>query len=157
METSVKLMEPFSYSSLPIVILGIIVAGMFVYFVVDFILKKYRHGKKLPVVKQLSKDAIIGIKGKYLKELEKIERDFINKKITLRSAYQKMSKCIRKFVFEVTGIKVHNYTLEDIKALHMPILEELIKEYYVPEFSKQSSGDVTASIEKTKRAIEIWN
>lgn len=157
METSVKLMEPFSYSSLPIVILGIIAAGMFAYFVIDFILKKYRCGKKLPVVKQLSKDAIIGIKGKYLKELEKIEGDFINKKITLRSAYQKMSKCIRKFVFEVTGIKVHNYTLEDIKALHMPILEELIKEYYVPEFSKQSSGDVTTSIEKTKRAIEIWN
>ena len=157
METSVKLMEPFSYSILPIVILGIIAVGMFVYFVVDFILKKCRQREKLPVVKQLSKDTIIQIKGKYIKELEKIEMDYNAKKITLRSAYQKMSRCIRKFVFDVTGIRVHNYTLEDIKALHMPILEELIKEYYVPEFSKQSSGDVTASLEKTKRVIEIWN
>lgn len=108
-------------------------------------------------MKQLSKDTIIQIKEKYIKELEKIEMDYNAKKITLRSAYQKMSRCIRKFVFDVTGIRVHNYTLEDIKALHMPILEELIKEYYAPEFSKQSSGDVTASLEKTKRAIEIWN
>lgn len=39
METSVKLMEPFSYSILPIVILGIIAVGMFIYFAVDIILK----------------------------------------------------------------------------------------------------------------------
>lgn len=71
METSVKLMEPFSYSILPIVILGIIAVGMFIYFAVDIILKKCRQREKQPVVKQLSKDTIIQIKEKYIKELEK--------------------------------------------------------------------------------------
>lgn len=157
METSVKLMEPFSYSILPIVILSIIAIGMLIYFITDFIIKRCRQKEKLPVVRKLSGEAVIEIKKRYLKELQKIENDFRAQKISLRSAYQKMSKCIRKFVHEVTGIKVHNYTLEDIRMLNMPMLEELIKEYYVPEFSKQSSGDVKTSLEKTKRAIEKWN
>ena len=157
METSVKLQEPFSYSILPIVIVGIIVAGLLIFFVVAMIMKMSGNKSRMPVVYNRTAEVVAEIKTRYINELCKIEADYGNKTISARSAYQKMSRCIRKFVYEMTGIRVHNYTLQDIRGLNMPVLEELIREYYEPEFSKQPSGDVISSLEKTKRAIERWS
>lgn len=72
-------------------------------------------------------------------------------------AYQNLSKVIRNFVFEATHIKVQNYTLDDIRKLNMPILYELISEYYNPEFANISNGNFIYSIEKARGVVERWN
>ena len=111
-----------------------------------------------PVPKKIISPADIRtIKSNYLAELENIKQALWTQQISTRDAYQKMSLCIRHFVYEVTGIQVQNYTLEDIKGLHMPGLEALIAEYYAPEFAMTSMSDSTSSIERTKRVIELWN
>lgn len=159
METSVKLQEPFSYAVWPIIVVGMIAAAVLAYLIIEKLIagSKKKRNTELPVVRQKSVVEVSAIKRKYIAELYKIENDLKNSKISIRTAYQKMSVCIRKFVYEVTGIKVQHYTLFDIKALNMPMLEDLIAEYYAPEFSEKSVGDVSASIEKTKRVIEKWN
>ncbi len=159
METSVGLQEPFSYELWPVVVSFLFVLFIIVFFVVSFVMKKMKNGANgnVPVVQYRNPNRIAYIKSKYLKEISKIENDYEHNKISVRTAYQKMSKCIRKFVHEMTGIRVHNYTLQDIKALNMPLLEELIEEYYAPEFAKRSEGNTKSSLEKTKRAIERWN
>lgn len=159
MKTSVTLQEPFSYSLLPILVVGALVIFYGIYLIVFIIMKK-RHKKK-PISQVTKKTNSVTdmkmIKTKYLTELETIEQKLWRKEITTREAYQKMSICIRQFVYEVTGIQVQNYTLHDIQQLHMPSLEALITEYYTPEFAVISLGDSAASLEKTKRAIELWN
>ena len=75
----------------------------------------------------------------------------------IRAGYQELSIIIRTFVNEVTGIEVQNYALKEIKKLEMPLLYELIKEYYAPEFSENSLGDIENSINKTRKVIEKWN
>ena len=52
---------------------------------------------------------------------------------------------------------MQNYTLKEIENLNMPILYELIKEYYNPEFSKNIKGNILSSIEKTEKVIHKWN
>jgi len=100
---------------------------------------------------------IIEIKQKYIKILIDLEKKLDNNNISIREAYQKLSSAIRYFVYEVTNIKVQNYTLQDIKKLDMPILYELVEEYYVPEFSEKSIGNIKLSIEKTRKVIEKWS
>ena len=63
-----------------------------------------------------------------------------------------ISVLIRLFVYELTGLEVQSCTLKDIKKLNIPVLYELIKEYYDPEFSKISKGNI-----KTKEVISRWN
>lgn len=109
---------------------------------------------KVKEVKPVNKQKI---KQKYIKKLNEVEQKILNNKITIRSAYQSTSFIIRCFVYEMTNIKVQNYTLNDISKLNMPILYELIQEYYVPEFSEQSIGNIKSSIEKTRKVIEKWN
>lgn len=158
MKTSVTLQEPFSYSILPIIIIGTLVICYGLYLFVSVLQKQ----KKKKPINQIERKAVSAtdmrtIKNKYLAELEHIQQALWKNQITTRMAYQQMSLCIRHFVHEATGIQVQNYTLEDIRQLHMPSLEALITEYYTPEFAVSSFGDSTASLEKTKRAIELWN
>ena len=77
--------------------------------------------------------------------------------ISLRHCYQKLSKYVREFVADLSGIKVNKCTLNDIKQMNMPVLASLIEEFYEVEFAKVSVGDAEAAIAKTKRIIETWN
>ena len=108
-------------------------------------------------IKKLDEKDINRIKEKYLKRLDNIEEKLNSNKISVRHAYQMLSANIRYFVFEVTNIKVQNYTLREIEKLKMPILSELIEEYYAPEFAEYSVGNIKTSLEKTRKVIEKWN
>ena len=158
MKTSVTLQEPFSYSMIPMIVVGILVALYGIYLIISILQKQPKKKTATPVPKKIISPADIRtIKSKYLAELENIKQALWTQQISTRDAYQKMSLCIRHFVYEVTGIQVQNCTLEDIKGLHMPGLESLIAEYYAPEFAMTSMSDSAASLERTKRVIELWN
>ncbi len=156
MKTSVTLQEPFSYSLLPIIVLSVLVLSYGMYLLYSVLQKKRKTVKK-PEYKPASKVNLAKIKQKYLAELENIRQAAYQEQITTRETYQNMSRCIRQFVYEVTGIKVQNYTLFDIKQLQMPHLESLISEFYHPEFAVISQGDRDAAYEKAKKVIELWN
>lgn len=158
MKTSVALQEPFSYSLLPIVVLSMLVLAYGIYLFCSHVLqKKKREAEQKPEHRPISKKELALIKQTYLTELENIRQAAYREQITTRETYQHMSRCIRQFVYEVTGIKVPNYTLFDIRKVHMPHLESLIAEFYQPEFASISQGDSDTAYEKAKRVIELWN
>lgn len=154
MQIDVNLKAPFSYSWIPIVVLLIVLLLPFIYL----LLKKLGvfNLKKKNILNFTAKD-INSIKYKYLNKLNDLDKSLNDKKITSRKAYQELSMLIRLFVYELTGLEVQSCTLKDIKKLNIPVLYELIKEYYDPEFSKISKGNIKASIEKTKEVISRWN
>lgn len=155
MQIGIDLQGPFSYSLLPIIILLIFILLLTIYL----LFKKYKKNKVVSNIES-KKNLIINInsiKNKYIKELNDLEYKFDNKEITNRRAYQSLSMIIRLFVYELTGLEVHKCTLTDIKKLNIPILYELVKEYYDPEFARLSRGNIKASIGKTKEVILRWN
>ena len=157
MQTSIKLQSLYNYSNIPLVIFGFLVIILTAYFIL-----KVKKNKKTKIIKTEKKSEeniknILAKKEKYLKQLDKIDNKYKNKKIVLRKAYQQISATIRLFVFEVTNIKTQNYSLSEIKELNMPALYELIEEFYEPEFASRSEGDFEASINSARRVIEEWN
>lgn len=156
MDTKIKLQNMFSFSLLPIIIIGSLVALYVIYLILRVVLKKVKINKANKPV-EVKPVNIPKNKEKYIRKLETLRNDFDMGKIDIRGAYQSMSVIIRDFIYAVTGKEVQNYTLEDVKAANMPALEVLMEEYYTPEFAPLSAGDVIASIDKTKRAIETWN
>lgn len=159
MKVTVNLQEPFTYAFLPMVVIGILVLIGISILIVPLLRKRLRS-KKPTGQKQIEikrpKD-IMSIKRNFIMQLNQLENALAGGQISTRDAYQKMSVCIRAFVYEVTGIEVLSYTLQDIKRLNMPLLQTLIEEYYAPEFAPDSVGDAMTSIQKTKRAIERWS
>ncbi len=141
----------FSYSFIPIIICIAIIIILIIIFAIT--IHKPKKVKKISIVKPIN---INDIKNKYLLEIDNLLTSVNENKISLRHSYQQLSKLIRNFIYEVTGLKVQNYTLSDIKTINMPILSTLVEEYYHPEFAKDSKGDIIASITKTREVIAKW-
>ena len=157
MQTSINLQEPFAYSIIPVII-TICLTLIETYYLIYT--KKKKEKNRIDAVKAIPEKNIKNIpviKGKYLNQLDTIEYRYTNNMIELRKAYQMISETVRLFVFEITDITTQNYSLAEIKKLNIPILYELIKEYYEPEFASKSVGDFTTSINKARRVINEWN
>ncbi len=152
MQTTVKLQDMFSYSFIGIIGLVLLFLALVVFLIV-----KYAKPKKPPVVRPIRIENIFTIKQKYVQILIGIVQKYQEKKISDRVAYQELSKAIRHFVYDVTGIRVQNYTLEEIRYVNMPNLYYLIAECYAPEFATDNDADFYQTIEKARKVIEEWN
>lgn len=151
MQVQTELRPMFSYSFLIILITALVT--ILIYILIKYLKKKEIRKK---VIVPSHKD-ILNIKKKYLLKLQELLNNLNIGKITSRKAYQNLSNIIRNFIHETTNINVQNYTLKEISLVNIPILYELVSEYYNPEFAKISKGNITLSIEKTKGVIEKWN
>lgn len=151
MQIQTELKPMFSYSFIPILIIIIAIISI---IIIPKLTKKKEIKKQIVIANH--KD-LMEIKKRYLFKIQELENNFNNKKITNRKAYQELSNIIRNYIFEATNIKVQNYTLKEIEKINMPILYELVSEYYDPEFSIISVGNIISSINKTKTVIEKWN
>lgn len=159
METNVQLQDPFSYSIWPMVIVGSLIVAIILYFIISHLLRKRKLKKDRAenIEKKIVKKDVGELKVIYIDRLNEIESKLDAGEITTREAYQKMSPCIREFIYEATGIEVRNYTLSDARKVNMPVLKQLMEEYYIPEFGPDMVKEAKSAIEKTKKAIEIWN
>ena len=157
MKTTVELQGPFMYLIIWTIIAFIFIAAV----VVDQIILRKKLGDRLKRAKQIkikkiSESTLEGKKKKYIGELVCIESDLMNNRITIRTAYHKMSKCIRGFVRDVTGLNVDKYSLSEITSIGIPNLTNLVREYYEPEFARETRSDVKGSIMRTRMTIEGW-
>lgn len=151
MRVTTDLRPMFSYSLIPIIICLLFLIGIITYFILT--------NKKKEAIKPVipNKQDKTQIKNNYLIKIDTLANDLKEAKITSRQAYQRLSTLIRNFIYEMTSIRVQNCTLEDIKLVNIPILYELVSEYYDPEFSRISKGNITNSIAKTREVIIKWN
>ena len=158
MRTTINLQEPFTYSFLPLIITFLLIIGFTIYIILSKKPKDKVKGKmeEVKVIPERNIKNIPVIKNKYLQQLNDIEDKYTNNQIELRKAYQLISEAIRLFVFEVTDITTQNYSLTEIKKINIPVLYELIEEYYEPEFASKTIGDFNSSINKARRVINEW-
>lgn len=158
MQVSVELQEMFSYSNIILIICIILLVLCVVFIIVKVIKHLKSRTKTSPKVTNTSRRPFIpSIKQKYIDKINKLEVKLNNNKVSNRQAYQQLSKIMRIFIYEVTNVKVQKYTLSEIKLLNIPHLYELISEYYEPEFSKNSMGDINLSLKKAREVIVKWN
>lgn len=159
MQTSIELQALYNYSLWPLVIFFSIFIIMTTVIITNVIKRKKsaKHKQSSVVIPEKNEKNIPVIKNKYIEQLNDIEKDYKNEKITLRMAYQRISETVRFFVFEVTDISTQNFSLAEIKKTAIPGLYEVIEEYYEPEFASKSIGDFDDAINKARRIVNEWN
>ena len=159
MQITVNLKDMFSYSFTPILLFWAL--ALLFCFIASRMKKapekKPKEKEKVRITQPEKPKNISSIKAAYIKQLADIEKKYSANELTNRMAYQKLSLIVREFVYEVTNIKVTNYTLQELKELNMPKLYALIEEFYTPEFAIKDDGNFLESIQKTRKVIEEWN
>ncbi len=157
MQSQVNLQDPFSYSFGNIVIVFLLLlVCVAIYFVFKHLDKPKKKKEEVKIEIQKPFD-INEAKNKSISELNKLEKEYSENKVSYRNAYVRISGIIRSFIFDATKIKVQNYTLQEIEKLNMPVLTNLMNEYYKPEFAYNEQGNVIESINKTREAIRKWS
>ncbi len=149
MQIKTELNDMFSYSLFPVIILFVITVIFLLYLII------IKNSKKYNIITP-NKKKLLNIKNNYLNNLDILLNDYSNNIISKREAYHRLSLSIRNFIYETTNIKVQYFTLEDIKSIDIPILYDLVSEYYNPEFSRKSEGNFYDSIERTRMVISRW-
>ncbi len=160
MQTSVELQNPMSYYLFWLILAIVAVAAVFFLQIFFRILLrdqlKRKKDPKQPKVHAPKKKPLSVLKWEYLQRLDYLERGIMAGSYTKRAAYQELSMLIRTFVNDATGIKVQNYSLQEIRRVGIPGLTALVQEYYEPEFARQSMADIRASLFRTRKAIQLW-
>ncbi len=156
---TVKLQDNYSY--LPfLLLLFAVIAGII--FLVIWAAKGPKAEKKTVAKTPLQtpvnpRSRMMELKRKYDRLLIQLADDAEKGNITEREAYQSLSRHVRDFVYEMTGVKVQNYTLQELKGMNMPKLAALIEECYVPEFALDNCrSDVKETIKKARKVIGEW-
>lgn len=164
MPITVELQGMFSYSIWPVVVAVALVLIIGIVGLVVFI--KTKNKEKPEPVQAVSEPIpepkpvpLSGeqIKEKYYVMVEELEHQCRDGKVDNRDAYQRLSAILRRFVHELTGVKVHNYTLDEIRRLNMPRVAEVIEECYAPEFSMDKQGDIYTTMNKARMVIREWH
>ena len=155
MPITVELQEMHSYSLVWPIVAGIIVAIIIATIVAIMVYKVSRP--KANANREITVKDREQIKLKYINLLNGLETKCRNGSISNRKAYQELSKIARNYVYETTGVKVQNYTLDEIKGTNMPGLYNVVSECYAPEFSIDKNGDIYISIAKARKVVEGWN
>ena len=109
MPITVDLQEMQSYSQMVLVVVGIILA-IFVATIIVVLVKKI-CSKPQNINREISIEDRENIKKKYIELLNGLETKCRADKVSNRKAYQELSKITRHYIYETTGVKVHNYTL----------------------------------------------
>ena len=161
MPTSVTLRKMLDYSTAPIIIVGgllLLITLVAVIYIIVRVIKGRKSKRKMTARALLwTKPDMNRLKQEYLAKPAKIESAFEIDPTSIRPTYEKMSKLIRSFAYNATGIEVQKYTLYEIRLANMNALADLVEEYYEPEFDRISEGDARDSLKKTKRMIAEWN
>lgn len=149
MNLNKELEMPLEHSwNIVTIILELVVIMLLMYLFYDYFWKIIKNYIIKPNVPKL--------KDRYLRKLENLINEVNDKAIDLRDAYYSLSKIIREFIEKSTGINVLNLTKSEIQKFGIKKLSLLMEEYYPPEFSKFSSGDIVDSIKRTMELIKGW-
>ncbi len=160
MVTTVKLQNPFEYSwwvILVAVIVFLIAAALLAYAVYKFIenIRRMKPVKYKGVKKRITPELLFNLKRDYVAQIDGLVNEYNSGKISKRDGYQDLSQIIRKFVHEVTGINVETLTKKEIKALGIRHLDNLMVEYYVPEFAEDEKAEEKNLVQSCQRAMGV--
>lgn len=155
MPITVELQDMHSYSIILPVVVGII--GAIVVASIVFVLVKKFCKAKPNVPREITVEDREKIKARYIGLLNGLEAHCRSGKLSNRKAYQELSKIARNYIYETTGVKVQNYTLDEIRSTNMAGLYNVVNDCYAPEFSIDKNGDIYSSIAKARKVVEGWN
>lgn len=149
--TTVTLQAPYDY-----LLIWKIAAGVLLVAALAFLILPQLHLHRKPKLRLADGPTLEEYRRRALQSLASLEQDVREGRTDNRRAYQALSGIVRGFVRGATGIRVTNYTYEEIRALDMPRLTALVHDYYEPEFARDSEGEFVRSLGITTDLIRGW-
>ncbi|MGW8482529.1 hypothetical protein ACWGJP_05280 [Microbacterium sp. NPDC055903] len=106
-----------------------------------------------------SADVLAVLREEYLARIAHIETEYAARRMDPRRANLELSRTVRAFVNEYSGIEAPVLALDDLVALgvHPALIDALHRHYYPSVFRRGPAIDPIAGIAAARKVVTTWN
>lgn len=104
-------------------------------------------------------DVLSQLRTEYLDRIQQIETDYRERRLTPRNANLELSRVVRTFVNEYSGLEAPVLALDDLKArgVHPALIDALGRHYYPSIFRQGPAIDPVAGAEAARTVVRTWH
>jgi hypothetical protein len=99
------------------------------------------------------------VRQRHLAELDRIEQDVREGRLSARAGHQRASLTVRTFVTEAGGVPARTMALADLRAAGQPRLADAVALMYPPEFAPAESEpqELRATLDRARDLVATWS
>jgi hypothetical protein len=114
---------------------------------------------QLPQIAPPTGDVLTMLRMEYNDRIGQIEADYRAGTLTARGANLELSRVVRTFVNEYSGLEAPVLALDDLQRLGVqPALIDAMKRHYYPSiFRRESALDPAAGFEAARKVVASWH
>lgn len=104
-------------------------------------------------------DVLSQLRVEYLERIQLIEDDYRARRLTARNANFELSRVVRTFVNEYSGLEAPVLALDDLVArgVHPALIDAMSRHYYPSIFRQGPSIDPAAGAEAARTVVRTWH
>ncbi|MEU4014114.1 hypothetical protein AB0E56_02505 [Microbacterium sp. NPDC028030] len=104
-------------------------------------------------------DVLSQLRTEYLARIAEIETEYRERRLPARQANLELSRVVRTFVNEYSGLEAPVLTLDDLVArgVHPALIDALSRHYYPSIFRPGPSIDPVAGAEAARTVVRTWH
>lgn len=112
-----------------------------------------------PVVEPLFTDVLDALRTDYLARIQHIEDEYRARNMTPRRANLELSRTVRAFVNEYSGLEAPVLSLDDLAArgVHPSLIDAIRRHYYPSIFQPGPAVDPTFGADAARTVVTTWH
>ncbi|MFF7290946.1 hypothetical protein ACFY9N_00300 [Microbacterium sp. NPDC008134] len=139
-------------------ILALLIVGAWLVIVFT---KQRRPSDRIGIEEQplLTGDVLSQLRAEYLDRVQQIETDYRAKKLSPRNANLELSRVVRTFVNEYSGLEAPVLALDDLiaRGVHPALIDAIRRHYYPSIFRQGPPIDPLAGAEAARTVVRSWH
>lgn len=164
MPGSDELYPPFQYSGWWMLLaFGVLAALVLAAWLVMVLTRPRRGLSELdaaqPGPQVLTMDVLSQLRLEYLERIQLIENDYRERRLSARHANFELSKVVRTFVNEYSGLEAPVLALDDLVArgVHPALIDAMGRHFYPSIFRPGPAIDPAAGAEAARTVVRTWH
>lgn len=107
----------------------------------------------------MTAEAVAALRSEYLERIARIEADYRDRRLSPRQANFEMSRVVRTFVNEFSGLEAPVLSLDDLvgQGVHPALVDAMTRHYYPSIFRPGPSIDPIAGAEAARKVVNLWH
>ena len=107
----------------------------------------------------LTGDVLSQLRVEYLDRVQQIETDYREKRLSPRNANLELSRVVRTFVNEYSGLEAPVLALDDLvsRGVHPALIDAMRRHYYPSIFRQGPPIDPLAGAEAARTVVRSWH
>ncbi|SEB37197.1 hypothetical protein [Microbacterium hydrocarbonoxydans] len=107
----------------------------------------------------LTVDVLSQLRVEYLERIQRIEDDYRARSLSARNANLELSRVVRTFVNEYSGLEAPVLALDDLVArgVHPALIDAMGRHYYPSIFRQGPAIDPVAGAEAARTVVRSWH